>query len=206
MARKKLGFCVHIIKYAACDKCCKLYNIDDISSSKPAVAPKFTECTYQDFPDHPMSNKRNPCGATLYKNVYTKDGFEESCRKWVNRPSNPEILADVYDGRVWKSFKDENKSQFFWPDSSDTHLGIMLSMDWFQLFKNLQFSTGAIYAIICNLFRDERFKPANILTLAMIPGPTEPKLHQLNHYLAPLVDQLIELWQGIELETFEHLN
>jgi hypothetical protein len=38
----------------------------------------------------------------------------------------------------------------------------------------------------------------------MIPGPTEPKLHQLNHYLAPLVDQLIELWQGLELETFEH--
>jgi hypothetical protein len=38
----------------------------------------------------------------------------------------------------------------------------------------------------------------------MIPGPTEPKLHQLNHYLVPLVDQLIELWQGLELETFEH--
>ncbi|CAB5358264.1 unnamed protein product [Rhizophagus irregularis] len=97
-----------------------------ILNSKPAVAPKFTECTYQDFPDHPMSNKRNPCGATLYKNVYTKDGvikkpalifptislkhqlsilfkrkgFEESCRKWVNRPSDPEILADVYDDEL----------------------------------------------------------------------------------------------------------
>ncbi|PKB98217.1 hypothetical protein RhiirA5_431735 [Rhizophagus irregularis] len=165
MVRKKLGFCVHIIKYAACNKCCKLYNIDDISSSKPAVAPKFTECTYQDFSDHPISNKRNPCGATLYKNVYTKD--------------DPEILADVYDGKVWKSFKDENGSQFFRPNSSDTHLGIMLN---------------------------ERFKLANILTLAMIPGPTKPKLHQLNHYLAPLVDQLIELWQGIELETFEYPN
>jgi hypothetical protein len=155
MARKKLGFCVHIIKYAACNKCCKLYNIDDISSSKPAVAPKFTECTYQDFSDHPMSNKRNPCGASLCKNVYTKvgvikklalifptislkhqlsllfkrKGFEESCRKWVNHPSELEILADIYDGRVWKSFKYEDGSQFFRPDSSDTHLRIMLSMD-----------------------------------------------------------------------------
>ena len=45
------------------------------------------------------------------------------------------------------------------------------------------------------------------MTLALIPGPKEPKLHQLNHYLAPLVDQLIELWQGIDLpETFEHPN
>jgi hypothetical protein len=41
----------------------------------------------------------------------------------------------------------------------------------------------------------------------LIPGPNEPKLHQLNHYLAPLVDQLIELWQGVDLaETYEHSN
>jgi hypothetical protein len=102
-----------------------------------------------------MSNKRNPCGASLCKNVYTKvgvikklalifptislkhqlsllfkrKGFEESCRKWVNHPSELEILADIYDGRVWKSFKYEDGSQFFRPDSSDTHLRIMLSMD-----------------------------------------------------------------------------
>ncbi len=231
-ARNNLGLCVHLIKYAACDKCCKLYNIDDISSSKSDVTPKFTECIYQDFPDHPMSNKRIPCGVPLYKNVRTKDGvirkpalifptvslkhqltllfkrkgFEESCRKWVNRPSDPEILADIYDGRLWKFFKGEDGLQFFRPDSSDTHLGIMLNMDWFQPFENSQFSTGAIYAIICNLPRHERFKPANILTLAMIPGPNEPKLHQLNHYLAPLVDQLIELWKGMVLETFEQPN
>ena len=41
----------------------------------------------------------------------------------------------------------------------------------------------------------------------MISGSKEPILHQLNHYLAPLVDQLIELWQGIDLpETFKHLS
>ena len=125
-------------------------------------------------------------------------------QKWVDRLSDPEILSDIYDEKVWKSFKDEDGLQFFCPDSSDTHLGIMLSMDWFQPFENSQFSTGAIYAIICNLPCNERFKPANILTLAMIPDPKEPKLHQLNYYLAPLVDQLIELWQDINLKTFEH--
>ncbi|GBC48410.2 hypothetical protein GLOIN_2v1485589 [Rhizophagus irregularis DAOM 181602=DAOM 197198] len=40
---------------------------------------------------------------------------------------------------------------------------------------------------------------------AMIPSSIELKLHQPNHYLAPLVDQLIELRQDIELETFEYL-
>ena len=139
--------------------------------------------------------------------LFKRKGFEESCRKWANRPSDPEILADIYDGRIWKSFKDENDSNFFQPNLADTHIGIMLNMDWFQPFENSQYSTGAIYAIICNLPRSEQFKPSNILTLALIPGPKEPKLHQLNHYLAPLVDQLIELWQGIDLpETFKHPN
>ena len=37
----------------------------------------------------------------------------------------------------------------------------------------------------------------------MIPGPNEPKLHQLNHYLAPIIDQFIELWDGIDMTTDE---
>ncbi|CAG8823019.1 10404_t:CDS:1, partial [Racocetra fulgida] len=38
----------------------------------------------------------------------------------------------------------------------------------------------------------------------IISEPSEPKLHQLNHYLVSIVDQLIELWEGIDLlATFE---
>ena len=37
----------------------------------------------------------------------------------------------------------------------------------------------------------------------MIPGPGEPKLHKLNHYLAPIIDQFIELWKGIDISTNE---
>ena len=233
MAQKNLDIRPHLISYARCEVCCKLYKITDVSSDNPNIMPKFTKCDFKEFPNHPLSNKRNACGNILYKLVHTKNGiikkpisifptvslkhqlnllfkrkgFEESCRKWVDRPSDPEILTDIYDGRIWKTFKDENNSIFFKQNLADTHIGIMLNMDWFQPFENSQYSTGAIYAIICNLPQNERFKLSNILTLALIPGPKEPKLHQLNHYLAPLVDQLIELWQGIDLpETFEHPN
>ena len=38
-----------------------------------------------------------------------------------------------------------------------------------------------------------------------MPGPTEASLHQLNHYLAPIVDQLESFWRGVTLDrTFEH--
>jgi hypothetical protein len=161
-AQKNLGICVHLIKYAACKKCCKLYRITDVSSSNHEITPKFTNCVFQDFPNHPMSHKRNACGTLLYKQIHTKDGiikrptlifpmvslkhqlnllfkrkgFEESCRKWISHPSDLEILADIYDGRIWKSFNDEDGLTFFWTNTADTHLEIMLNMDWFQPFEN----------------------------------------------------------------------
>ncbi|CAB4431023.1 unnamed protein product [Rhizophagus irregularis] len=45
MARKILGVCVHIIKYAACEKCCKLYNIAEVSTTTPTQVPIKSYCT-----------------------------------------------------------------------------------------------------------------------------------------------------------------
>ena len=36
----------------------------------------------------------------------------------------------------------------------------------------------------------EYFKPHNILTLAVLPGPKEPSKHEINNYLYPIVNQL----------------
>ena len=139
IAQKSLNTYVHLINYANCEKCCKLYKIADVSNNSPNFTPKFTRYVFQDFPNHPMSKKRNSCGNILYKLVHMKNGiikkptlifptvslkyqlnllfkwkgFEKSCKKWVDYPSNPKILADIYDGRIWKSFKDENNLTFF---------------------------------------------------------------------------------------------
>lgn len=229
MARKKLGVCAHIIKYASCEKCCKLYNVTEVSTDDPRqAAPTTIHCTYVDFPNHPMMNQRERCGAKVAKEVpvtggmiyrpsmifptvslkhqlqlmYNRKGFEESCRKWAERCDESQYLNDIYDGRIWKTFRDSDQDlKFFRKEVSDRHLGIMLNLDWFQPFDNASYSVGAIYGVICNLPRSERFKPSNILTIALIPGPNEPSLHQLNHYLAPVIDQLIELWHGVELLT-----
>ncbi|CAG8768576.1 9566_t:CDS:1, partial [Gigaspora rosea] len=40
MARKALGVCAYMIKYATCEQCCKLYNIVDVSTDKPNMVPK----------------------------------------------------------------------------------------------------------------------------------------------------------------------
>ena len=150
---------------------------------------------------YPLVNIRQQL--TLF---FSRKNFEFSCRTWSERKNETGALFDIYDGMVWKDFTDDDDRRFFTKEYADTHIGLMLNMDWFQPYTNSQYSVGVIYAIICNLPRSERFKPINVLTLAVIPGPKEPKLHEINHYLYPIVNQLNQLWIGYNIKTYENTN
>ncbi|GBC19806.2 hypothetical protein GLOIN_2v1786147 [Rhizophagus irregularis DAOM 181602=DAOM 197198] len=66
---------------------------------------------------------------------------------------------------------------------------------------------GVIYVAICNLPRDIRFKRENLLVLGLLPGLNKVSLHKINHYIAPIVNELELLWSGITLNrTFECQN
>ncbi len=78
---------------------------------------------------------------------------------------------------------------------ADSHLRIMINLDWFQLFDLAMYSCGAIYGVICNLPHKVRFKKENMLTLGLFSELHEVKLHKINHYLALIVDELLELWE-----------
>ena len=61
--------------------------------------------------------------------MFHRKGFENSLKHWANRS---DILTDIYDGRVWKTFKgtnDETSPNFFRPEVVDSHLGLMLNLD-----------------------------------------------------------------------------
>ena len=70
----------------------------------------------------------------------------------------------------------------------------MLNLDWFQPYDGTIYSIGVIYAAICNLPQNIHFKRENLLTLGILPGPNEVSLYKINHYLAPIVDELESLW------------
>ena len=126
-----------------------------------------------------------------------------SCRKWAERKNDTEAMFDIYDGRIWKGFTDDD-CLFFTKEHADTHLGLIINMDWFQPFDSSLYSVGVIYAVICNLPYTECYKSHNILTLAVIPGPKEPKLHEINNYLYPIINQLVHLWSGYNIVTHEN--
>ncbi|CAB4428199.1 unnamed protein product [Rhizophagus irregularis] len=83
----------------------------------------------------------------------------------------------------------------------------MINLDWFQPYNGTFYSIGVIYAAICNLPCDIRFKRENLLVLGLLPGLNEVSLHKINHYIAPIVNELELLWSGITLNrTFECQN
>ena len=95
--------------------------------------------------------------------MYRRSGFESLLEKWTNRDEEAGLYTDIYDGEIWKTFPSstdstDNSTQFFTPNTADLHLGIMINLDWFQLFDSASYSTGAIYSVICNLPREVRFK------------------------------------------------
>ena len=131
--------------------------------------------------------------------LYQRPEFKQQLRKWTNRNVDNGILADIYDGKIWKNFPDISGTPYFTQGAADSHLGIMINLDWFQPFESSQYSCEAIYGVICNLPREIRFKKENMLTLGLLLGPSEVKLHKINHYLTPIVDELLEFWDGIEI-------
>lgn len=50
---------------------------------------------------------------------------------------------------------------------------------------------------VLNLPRDVRYKRENVILCSLIPGPKEPA--NVNPFLKPLVEELLELWDGVEM-------
>ena len=119
--------------------------------------------------------------------------------EWKSRSIHTGVMADVYDGLVWKSFLVVEGKEFL---SSRYSLGLLINVDWFQPYKHIQYSVGAIYIVILNYPRHLRYLRENMILVGVLPGPHEPSLH-INSYLEPLVRELISLWRGIEMDTTE---
>jgi len=58
-------------------------------------------------------------------------------------------------------------------------------------------SATAIYMVLLNLPKDQRFKYKNMYLVGVIPGPSKPSLEQINHALILLVRELLEFWKGV---------
>lgn len=64
------------------------------------------------------------------------------------------------------------------------------------ILENRPHSTGAIYFAINDLPRDQRFLQINVICAAVLPGPKEPNVQQINHCLEPSTKEMMLLQNG----------
>ena len=212
---------LHLMKfsrYVVCKRCHRIYHLSECIDGRGSNQHGKT-CSHRLF----RSSRSRICGEVLVKTVelamrtkifyplmtycyidlrtslqqLLNSDFVNACEQWRTRSIPEGVLADVYDGDIWNDFLCYGNKPFLQQPFS---FAFMINLDWFQPYKHLTYSVGAIYLTVFNLPRSMRYKLQNVCLLGLLPGPDEPKL-TVNSYIDPLVDELVEFWDGVELSV-----
>ncbi|QRV98832.1 Transposase family tnp2 [Ceratobasidium sp. AG-Ba] len=141
----------------------------------------------------------------------------EPCEEWIQRLDVNRPIADIHEGWGWRSIE-AGLERYLEPDTGDIvdksplnppvrfvslpyGLSLSLNTDWFQATKEGNYSVGACYLAINNLPRHMRFLRENIALCIVMTGPNEPSAYALDQMLTPLVDELLQLKQGVVMSV-----
>lgn len=199
----------NFVRYTSCPHCHKIYQydecIEECGSSRTSKLCSY--CNRLLLKSVVVKTGRiilHPFKAYCYKplcesleTLLGRPSFYVDCEKWRGRNVQEGLLKDVYDGLIWKEFHTYDGEPFL---SEPFTFGLMMNIDWFKVYKHSEYKVGAIYLTIINLPRALRFRQENVILIGLIPGPCEPDL-TVNTYLAPLVDELLKLFDGVTMNV-----
>ncbi|GET64607.1 hypothetical protein GLOIN_2v1848891 [Rhizophagus irregularis DAOM 181602=DAOM 197198] len=171
------------IQLAACTNCHKLHNVKDIIAYKEEGKVAIMNCPYKEYPNNPISSRNHQCNNSLSILKKNKNATIAVPRMLYPKPNIHQQLSILYQRPDF-----ENMLKLSGIQKNENNI--------YSDIYNGKHSTSAIYVSICNLPRSERNKPENIIYLGFLPGPKEAGLERINHYLTPIVDELLELWKG----------
>ncbi len=137
--------------------------------------------------------------ARLLKRAGVEDYLENSFKR-ANGARDGE-WHDIMEAPAVQEFRGpDGKTRFSIQVNGELHLVFSLFVDWFNPHGNKSagksHSVGGIYLACLNLPPHLRFRPEYIYLAGVIPGPKEPSLTALNHFLRPLVDELLQFWHA----------
>ena len=120
-----------------------------------------------------------------------------------NLNSQPEIMRGFFDARFVREFMGPDGETLFIERKTETRIFFSLNVDFFNvnmvLHRGATTSSGIISMACLNLPANIRYKPEYLYLAAVIPGPTEPTLTNINHFLRPLINDMILFWKpGIQ--------
>jgi hypothetical protein len=143
--------------------------------------------------------------------MYSRADIEQQLDRDYSE-DEPDDTWDIWESSEFRSFNGPDGRPFLKRPGNEGRLVFSLNVDGFNPYMNKQsgkkVTSGAVYMVCLNLPPSMRYKVENMFLAGVIPGPREPSLHQINHLLRPLVDDLLYLWSpGIFLtKTHHHAN
>lgn len=142
-AKKLIGnYKDNFLKYACCSRCDSIYPLKTCIVVSTDGTKCSRKCSHIEYPRHPHSSRRAPCGFQLMKCVRTSAGtttlharrmfcykslteslkdlmkrpdFLDKCELWRTRNIDNDTLSYIYDGRVWKEFMNPDGVPFLSP-------------------------------------------------------------------------------------------
>ncbi len=202
-------------EYICCPVCFALYNSVDAAPERCSYrSTKASEpCGAKLWKKRTIRGKemRYPCRRYLHQSLkhwlgrMLSHAEIESLLEQVHVPlplrpdgSRPP-MTDIFDAPGVHAFKGPDGNPFLRPGVlHELRLFFTLSADGFNPYQMKEakqsVSSTAIYMVCLNLPPHLRYLPHNMYLVGVVPGPTKPSTEQINHFLRPLVDELLEFW------------
>jgi hypothetical protein len=188
---------------------------------KPETTPGLSEVVYPRF----CSNMPRPdavvCGESLLEDgprhrplkTFAYHHFDDYLASMLARPDiemtmdescstlaqDPIVVSDVLEATFLRQFCDPDGQLFVQQHNGEGRYVFALNVDYFNpeglRVRGARNSCGIISMTCLNLPLNIRYKPENMYLAGIIPGPSEPHLTDLNHYLRPLIHDLKVSWE-----------
>jgi hypothetical protein len=126
------------------------------------------------------------------------DNTCDDCYESLNHPP-PTVLSDVFDGNFIRTFEGpEPHTPFIKRVDNEGRYLFALNVDFFNpegmRVRGAKASCGVIIMACLNLPLNIRYLPENLYLAGIIPGPFEPQLTDTNHYLRPVINDMVIAW------------
>ena len=124
----------------------------------------------------------------------------------------PHLIKNPFEAQFLQNFWGPDSNKLFVDWGAEGHYAFSLHVDFFNpegmIIWSLSTSCGIISMACLNLPKDIWYKPENLYLAGIIPGSKQPSLENLNHYLRPLINDLVPAWdQGIQFSrTANHFE
>lgn len=218
-ALAKLNLNCKTVPYAVCLSChCTYTPVYPKGSSIPTY-PDY--CTHYPRPEaqcrEPLlescaNGGKQPKKAFVYHdfndylaNLLSRSDIEvlmdHSCDELAASLSSPKphFVKNVFDAQFLREFGGPDPPKLFIDRCGEGRYAFALHVDFFNPegmnLRGASTSSGIISMACLNLPLDIRYKPENMYLAGIIPGPKQPSLENLNHYIRPLMKDLAVSWE-----------